>query len=68
MTQMKMSKGNITVVAVLAATISFTVSTLLPWITGNTTNVARLEERIIYIQMDVTEIKDLMHEIHPPKE
>jgi hypothetical protein len=68
MTDKTKANGKITMGALLVASLSFTAGTLLPWITGNTTNVARLEERVISVQEDVREVKDLINKLHPPKE
>jgi hypothetical protein len=68
MTEKQKANGKISVLALLMMVLGWLAGTVLPEITGNKTSAARLEERVIFIQEDVKEIKDLINKLHPPKE
>jgi hypothetical protein len=68
MTEKVKTNGKMGVLALVMAILGYLGGTVLPGIGGNTTNVARLEERIINLQEDVSEVKQLIYTLHPPKE
>ena len=68
MTEKVKSNAKVSLLAIVMAIIGYLGGTVLPEIGGNTTTVARLEERIINLQEDVTEVKNLIYTLHPPKE
>jgi hypothetical protein len=68
MTEKVKTNTKVTLLAIVMAVVGYLSGTVVPGIGGNATNVARLEERIINLQEDVSDIKTLIYTLHPPKE